>query len=436
MFFTWEICHDTGERKGFILDRQEGEVTVALNDQRTCSVKANLEDTVSNLIRPGRTRMKVRCNIRTGLADNFLLCNNLIQNPQSDGAYVDIPAVCPSIRLLNASHAAYPTDGSPPPAWDPVDLDRSELLWELIDRCDQRRRDRQDELDLDPMNTTIIPPIGIIQGTLASAGDVQPRNFADGQITWDELKNYADLSGWPDFELNPLDNIGNYDVAELNTFLPKQGTDRTGAIILEYGHNLSADPDGFQYEPSGVDLCNRVAFIGRNRRGYVAEDTISINRYGIWQGHDQQLNTKDMAKLEEHAKAYVAKHCFHINYVNVVPAVEQGGTARGWHRDALGNWTSLGAQEYAVPPVFAPTDQGGDYWLGDTITVRAKDQFTIDVEADQAGPDTDFRARVTGATFTEVDEAGNVGVALTLVPVIDDDPMVGGYETIVKVQNG
>lgn len=435
MFFTWEICHDTGERKGFLFDRQDGEVTVGLNDQRTCSVSANLEDTVSNLIRPGRTRMKVRCNVRTGLADNFLLVNNLIQNPVSSGAYVEIPAVCPSIRLLNASHASYPTDGLVPADWDPTDLDKSELMWELIFRSDKRRRERQADLDAIP-DPTVIPPVGIIQGTLASAGTVEPRRFADGQITWDELKRYADLAGWPDFELNPLDNIGDYEVAEFNTFLPSQGTDRTKSVILEYGNNLSADPDGFQYEPSGVDLCNRVAFIGRNRRGFVAEDTISINRYGIWQGHDQQINTKDMDKLEEMAKSYVAKHCFHINFVNVVPAVEQGGTARGWHRDALGNWTSLGAQEYAVPPVFAPTDQGGDYWLGDEITIRAKDQFTIDVEADQAGPDTDFRARVTAGTFREVDEAGNVGVALTLVPVVDDDPNVGGYETIIRANNG
>lgn len=435
MFFTWEICHDTGERKGFLNNRVDGEVTVALNDQCTHTVKASLEESVSSLIRPGRTRMKVRCHILPGDVDVFLLANNLIQQPISSGDYVEIPGVDTSIRLLNASHTPYPESGVAAAEWDASSLDRSEILWELVWRADKRRRQLQDEHDLD-MDDVIVPTIGISEGTLAAAGVPEDFKTPDGPITWDVLKDYADRDGWPDFELEPVDNIGDYHVADFNTYSPQRGADRTQEAILEYGHNLSADPDGFQYEPSGVDLCNRVAFIGRGGKVWVAEDTISINRYGIWQGHDQQVNTGDIDKLQALAESFIKKHTFHVNFVNVVPAVEQGGTARGWHRDALGNWTSLGGQEYAAPPIFAPRDKGGDYYLGDTITIRAKDQFTIDVPLDPSIPDTDFHARVMGATYRELDDAGNVGVSLTLVPDIPDDPNVGGYQSAVKVRNG
>lgn len=433
MHLTWAICHDTGKRKGFIGTRSNAEVVIELNGQRSATVETSLEEHVSTLIRPGRTRVKVWLHRRAGEPGGAIVHNGLIIQPRSLGTRIEIPSVGPHFRLLKAGVDPLPEGPGNPDNWSPQTYELSEAMWEIIYRAEKRQRELQALAD--PGN--VIPDFGVIQGVLADSGLTDEFFFPDGKTAWDELTDQAKGKHMPDFDFAPLDRDDSVN-AQFDTYHPRMGRDLTNTVILEFGRNLSGDENSITIEPNITDLCNRCVMVGRSvgsssqAPAWVTEDTISIGRYGIHQFTDSR-DTSDLDKLQKAAEAYVERHAFQTNFIEVVPAVETDGLARGYARTALGDWIAEPDNEYEVPPAFGPGDDF-DYWLGDEITVRAKDQFTFDIDRDQAGPDTDFRARVTAATLREVDDAGNVGVALTLAPVVDSDMAgaVGGYASRVK----
>lgn len=439
MHLTWAICNREGREWGWLWDREGGEVSVGLNTARNAVVSTSLEERPAEWIHPSKSRCKVFCHpeAHDPGAGGYLLHNGLILNPRSVGDRVEIPSVDQSCRLLAGNPSILPTTAEQAdPAlrtslWTPVELKDSELMWELIDRTDRRQR----QLNLeDPDSPNPVPSCGIIQGNLADSFKVRSTRIGDGKTTWDALTGIATRDHSPDFELEPLDREDGVH-AQLNTYYPRQGSDRRDDVILEYGVNV---PGNFDYEPSGIDLCNRFvaygeAFAGGIAPVYVAENRESMGRYGVWQ-REEQFSTQDIDKLADIAHDWVALHAFQINYVDVIPAVEIGGTAKGFDRDAQGNLVELD-DEFMVPPRFGPrVGLGFDYWIGDTITVRAKDQFQFHVDKDQPGPDTDLYVRVTDARFQEVDAAGNVAVALTLAPVVSA-AHVGGYATRVRTED-
>lgn len=426
MHLSWYICNRDGKEWGMLQDREGGEVRVGLNGQRTAVVSASLEERVTNWIHPGKSRVKVYCHPLDADPARFLLFNGLILQPRGLGRRIEIPAVCPSVRLLNASATPLPEGDPAPDLWEPVNLEQSALLWHLIDLSDKRARELQAVAD--PGH--VVPTLGIIQGSLANSNVTRSTRIADGKTTWDALLAVSARDGSPDFELEPLDREDGVH-AKLNTYHPRQGFNRRESAILEYGHNLS----DIAYEPSGVDLCNRYVLVGKGqgkRPVYVAENRESIGRFGVWQKIESAPDVGDVEVLQRMAEEHVALHSFQVNFVDVTPTTEIGGQARGWARDAQGAYVER-REEYAVPPRYGPpgTGQGFDYWLGDTITVRAKDQFSFNVDKDQPGPDTDIYARVTDTTFNEVDAAGNVVVSHDMNPVVPH-AHVGGYESQIR----
>lgn len=429
MHLTWAICNREGREWGWLWERTGGEVTIELNGQRTASVETSLEERITNFIHPSKSRCKVWCHPEADDPGGFLLHNGLILNPESTGTRVAIPSVDQSVRLLNASPSQLPIpDESRAGLWDAAELDDSALMWEVINRADRRQR----QLNLaEPDSPNPVPSLGIIEGALADAFKVRSTKIVEGKTAWDGLLEVANRDHSPDFELEPLDREDGVHAA-LNTFYPRQGADRRDEVVLEWGVNLSPD---FRYEPSGVDLCNRFVAIGRSGSGgrapvYVGENRESMGRYGVYQ-REESFDTNDLDKLADHAHDYLAYHAFQVNFVDLIPAVEIGGTAVGFNRDAEGNLVALD-DEFAVPPRFGPrVGLGFDYWIGDTITVRAKDQFQFNVDKDIPGPDTDLVVRITAATLKEIDEAGNVAVALTAAPVIPA-AHVGGYESEIR----
>lgn len=431
MHLTWAICNRDGKEWGWLWERSQGEVTIDLNGQRTATVETSLEERIADWIHPTKSRCKVFCHPEANDPEKFILHNGLILNPVSDGQRVEIPSVDQSVRLLNASPARLPTEESPESLWDAVEMEDSELMWEIIERSDERRI----ELNLEePDSPNPVPSHGVIQGDLADSFKTRSSRIVEGQTTWDGLLEIAGRDHSPDFELEPLDREDGIHSA-LNTYYPRQGANRRDEVILEYGINIP--PEGFNYEPSGVDICNRFVAIGQAQYGfapvYVAENRMSMGRYGIWQ-REESFTTKDIDKLADIAHSRVALSAFQINYVEVTPAVEIGGTARGFCRNADGTYGQL-SDEFMVPPRFGPrVGQGFDYWVGDTITVRAKEQFQFHVDTDIPAYDTDMVMRVVSATFREVDEAGNVAVTLTLTPVVEA-AHVGGYETEIRTDS-
>jgi hypothetical protein len=436
MNLTWALCHHDGREKGWLTEREIGaEVLVAVNGQSTATVTAHLEEDVAKLIHPGRSRLKVYCHPEhtdDPTPGGFLLHNGLILQPKSSGRRVEIASVDQSVRLLNASHGQYPLSDEVAAEgggiWAAFEGKTADAMWELIWRADKRKR----QINAEVPSEKEIAGLGILQGTLEDHGPTREWKFGDGQVTWDAIVEMASRTRAPDFELEPLDREdGNH--ARFHTHYPRMGANRRDEVVLEYGVNTSPD---FGYEPATVDLCNRYALVGKEKRGqarvYVAENRMSMRLYGVWQ-RDETTNTRDWAKLEDRAHEYVAKRAFQVHFVDVTPAVEIGGTARGFSRNAQGELVERN-DEFAIPPRFGPrVGLGFDYWLGDTITVRAKEQFNLEVAKAEPGPETDFYCRVMEARFTEVDKDANIAVPLTLVPVVDT-AHVSGYRTMTRPQ--
>lgn len=439
MHLTWAICNRDGREWGWLWERTDASVKIGLNGPRTATVRASLEERIAQWIHPSKSRVKVFCHPEAEDPERggFLLHNGLIVNPVSTGTRVEVTSVDQSHRLLNASPAVLPTSAEQAdPAlitalWTPVEMDDSQLMWELIWRSDKRHRQLNDE---EPDSPNPVPSLGIIEGDLADAFKTRSTRVGDDRNTWDSLVAISDRDHSPDFELEPLDREDGIH-AKLNTYYPRQGANRRDEVVLEYGVNLSPD---FNFEPSGVDLCNRFVAVGEAWAGglapvYVAENRESMGRYGVYQ-RQQSFPTQDKEKLKDIAQSWVAFHAFQINFIDVIPAVEIGGTARGFSRDATGDLVALD-DEFMVPPRFGPrVGMGFDYWIGDTITIRAKDQFQFHVAEKNPGPDTDWEVRVIEAELREVDAAGNVAVVLTCAPIIPA-AHVGGYYTRIRTDD-
>lgn len=433
MKLTWQICDPFGVKQADIGQRSNASVHIAVNDQRTATVTVSLEEFWPRHIHPGRSRIKTFCHPEN--ADDppsYLLHNGIIVEPEATGATAELPSVDQSVRLLNASHAPYPNQGTGevPSEWDVANFERSEAMWELIVRANKRYRQLNDDATFrHHKDYKKFQDLGIKKGTLADSKDLRDWKFADGKTTWDALTDMAEGNKAPDFELNPLDRDDGTH-AEFNTFFPHQG-DKKLDVVLELGHNV--DLDGFSYKPTAADLCNRYALTGQPEENvapvWVAENWYSIRRYGIWQ-RDATSDTSDLEKLKAEAEEYVAIHDTRVPMVEFTPDIDIGGTAFSFARDALGNLVPQPKDEYSQPPVFGPPGIG-DYWLGDTITFRAPGQFHIEFPR-LAGADADFPLRIMEAEFQEVDEHGNVAISMVAAP-ITRKAGVKGYSSKISV---
>jgi hypothetical protein len=425
---TWAICDELGRVRDWLTERSSASVDIGLNAQRTATVTASIEDHAVQTVRPGKSRLKVYCHPESGDENSFLLINGLINQPKVDGTRVELPAVDVTGRLQNASSAPFPVKSAAiDPFWQIELLEQSAWMWLIIDRSDSRAHN----LNIAEPTRPPVPKMGIVEGTLADSGIYLIRKPGDTQATWDELIARSKMNNAPDFEFAPVDEDGTF--AAFNTYWPKQGTDRSEAIILEYGFNMSE----FSWEPSGAALCNRVVLVGlgKGRRApvWVAENHHSMRKYGVWSQTKSTPDTRDITVLQARAEEFIARRAKLVNFIDVTPNVEIGGVATGFRRDALGNLDPIQGPSFAIPPAFGPGSDF-DYWIGDTITVRAKDQFKVPLDRLPGQPESDIYVRITDAHFEEVDESGNVAVSLTSTPEIHHAD-VSGYESEVVVES-
>lgn len=428
MHLTWALARESGQVQDWIEDRQSASVTIGLNAGRTASLNASLEDNAVNRIHAANSRLKVWLTPAEGASR--LIFNGSILQPRATGRRVEIPAVCPHHRLLKASPAPLPlastveSDEDREEAWEPIrDMETSELMWELIHRSNLRAQEMRDL-------GWSVEDLGIIEGNLAATRISRSIRPSDVKPTWDQLVDYSKGRRTPDFELVPLDRTDHVH-ARFDTHYPKQGTDKRDEVVLEYGHNLS----DFAWEPSGADLCNRYVLVGKGTGkyapAYVAENRQSMQRFGVHELIESAPDTKKIEELERRAIEHVAKRAFLVNFVDVtLPVPKAGEGAIGYERDALGDLVEANGS-FASPPEFGPDL---DCWIGDVVTLIAKDQFRRLPNRNHktAAPDLAVPCRITDATYNEIDRDGNVAVSLTTAPIVDR-ANVTGYESLVRL---
>lgn len=401
---TWALCDAQGKRLAEIRERDGGSVTIPLNGIRTAVVNFSIEERAAALAYP------LGVILKAWLGERIIFCGPILQPriaselATPSAGSVEINAIDPGIYLQRAFVQSMP-------AMD------NELQAEIMSRL-------MEEADASPAekNNGILGH-GIIDGNLNSGNKRRDRNYPDGKNIWEAMEQLSKVNSGPDFELEPLDR-DDRTFARLNVYHPDQGSDRTERVRLQYGLGQHTAGD-FTFEPDGSEVTNRATVVGQAKKGkrapaYVAQVKESMRLFGIFERFEAIPDTDRVARLQSRAEALVASRAFPIEWFDVTPAVEIGGAAYGWARDASGAPVQLDGS-YGVPPRFAPD---GDYWVGDRIRTDAR-VGEVDLSLD---------GRITDATIQEIDKAGNVMVDLTLAPLrIHGD--VSGFETEVSVRN-
>jgi hypothetical protein len=253
---------------------------------------------------------------------------------------------------------------------------------------------------------------GIAKGALPASVN-RDRTYLPGKEVGAALLEMSEVIGGPDFELEPVAGAGTETLARLNTFYPRQGSDKSADVIFVHGAAPYTASD-FNFAPGGDGICNRVVVVGAplNNEGeeaeenpfatfpaYVAEHAASIAQYGVWEQLIQLEDVSEAATLQAHAEAFVAANALPIPYFDFTAAPEQTDEEEG----------------DGVPPVF-----GVDYWIGDTIachtylgaaSIREDDGKPLDAAGAPVVP-LKLTGRVTDATVTEL-ESGQIAVKVT-----------------------
>jgi hypothetical protein len=412
---SYSLVDDRQKPLASLVNRRAGSSgQVALNGQRTATVELAVEDPDAALIEAG-VYLKVKLRNAPLFIGRLVLPGFNLSS--SDISTLTAAAVDPSFALVrnfikflrrdSTNYVAPPLDGSGVPtaparrdgsyfvwAWRGVELEQAHLLAFLIECADASPDEK----------ARGIPSHGIKRGTLQegpfdriSGGHVA--DYSTGKNTWEALTEIADLENAVDFELEPVD-ADDGTLCLLNTFYPRQGTDKHATVELDFGlgrNNVQA----LTYQPSGETLCNRFIAVGKaDRRGWasqiVAENAVSQQRYGVLEDHDA-FETRSIDRLRAKARAQVAARAFPVEFVDATILDEdEPGALR-----------------------FGPGDDD-DFWLGDVVTVRAREPEGLDIAPVQ---------RVTDAAWIET-EAATIEWTLTLAdstlsPGITDFQTVG-----------
>lgn len=188
--------------------------------------------------------------------------------------------------------------------------------------------------------------------------------------------------------------------------------DRRDSVIFEYGFGKHT-AIGFYDSPAGEETCNRVVIVGTTTDGVnlpytVAEHATSKSQLGNWEKwlnvDDTQFDSPHDARVAM-AKAIVKEAAYPPQHFDFIPAPPRGTQSWGT-LDGAGNFVSVSSEGLGAGPLFAPAAEGGDFWFGDIIRVRAKRDGFV----------RDYVGQVQGATLTENEQ----GVP---VPNIECEPM-------------
>lgn len=412
---TWALTDFYGRRIGQFWDRSGGQVSIALNGQRTARVTVSLEDEAVRRIYPLATMLKVYYGEKL-LLHGPLTVPSFRAGTQAPGETSMEGVGAVELAAVDASHYLTKFHAHGLERMD--DVLQAQIMARLMEHADASH--------------------GIIRGTLDSGGVKRDRHYPDGKNIWEAIVELSAVNRGPDFELEPLDREDGVR-AQLNTFFPRQGTNKHDTVILEYGLGRMNAAD-FRYEPDGTQVVNRYilsgqAINGKVAKAYRADQLESQQLFGMHQLMEARPDINRVKTLREHAEGFVAAHAFPIDYFDVTPAVEQGGAAFGYRRDPLTGEILWLGEAYAIPPRFGPGPDF-DYWIGDTIAVHARLGPVPDWDHPEVHPSIDLplRGRITDATIMEIDQEGNVMVDLTCAPIIEA-AQVSGFETTVSVRD-
>jgi hypothetical protein len=367
----WALCDFLGRELAPIEEFLEDSLQVAVNDIRTGTVTVSIDDPVAAIVNPLSTRLKAFLN-------GAIVLNGPIFLPDFEGTTESQPGTLAISATDNFQFATKMLVGFA----EQVGVDQSELMARLIEAGDATAAEK----------AMGIPGHGIIRGELPGSV-LRDRTYYDLQNIWEALLSLSQVIDGPDFELEPLDREDGI-FAQLNTYPEHQGTDRSADIKLEYGVGAT-NADSFGWQPSGEQLVNRFIMAGETPEdspttpAWISENLESQHLFGIYEASEVDTEISGLPTLKERADGVIATRSFPLDFFSVQPAIMQEG------RDKV---------EAGVPPRFGPpSDPDADFWIADAIGVIARDGLMA----------AELRGRVTGATLTTADAAGNVAIAIS-----------------------
>lgn len=387
---SWSLTDLSQSPKASLLNRFGGQVTIGRSDRRTAQVTISPEDAAAAEVS----------------ALDRLLCVWLDEAPIFKGR-LTVPLNGDPAGGGEGSITLYAQD----PAFQlernfirslatQTGVDQSEIMARIVENVDP--------------SVYGYPSHGVKRGSLPATVN-RDRTYADGTQAWQALVDMSALIGGIDFELEPFDGGGQRFV-RLNTYA-SQGSDKSASVALEY-ETGSFNAQGFTVQPGGDQVINQFTAAGQAETddttgeqlpapAYVASCVDSMSKYGVFAGFEALTDVTEPGTLAAYAALTVARYAYPIDNFTIVPGPEEGAYA-GQYPDS-------------VPPRFAPD---GDYWIGDTIAVRAE----------KPNGSYDLKGRVDAATFSE-DEDGAVSVSLTLSTVTDPATVTGAATTVNLVSS-
>lgn len=219
--------------------------------------------------------------------------------------------------------------------------DAGQLAWSLIDTS----------------NTTE-GPTGIRIGTIAATIN-RDQAYANVQVA-QAITDLAAMDGGFDFEVSPVDE--GLTCGAFNVY-GRQGTDLSDSVVFEYGPGTIGNVRSAHRETTPP--VNRVLSLGANGLTSDQQDAGSIARYGTFKIIDQATDVTDQASLDARARSLLRPDM--VQVVSFVPD-----------------------PDLAPQPI-------RDFWLGDTVTFRARHGSFI----------ADLTPRINVIAPT-IDEDGNV----------------------------
>lgn len=391
MHLKWELVDLTqtpieleGEPVTFNQRLPGGKVEVGRNAARRAELQLAIDDPESALVRPLETALRV--TLVDGDDETLIFCGK-VGTPETEagaeGNTLTVPAVDPlgQLNTLLIRNSEITSEaGQEVEIWTPVSfgggigdtLDQSQAAWGLVN---------------------LVTGHGIREGTLPVAPGLY-LGYQPGSSIGEALVQLCELWGSIDFELAPV-LASDGTLCELNTFYPRQGSDKSATVNFVFGADPQTAVD-FSHTENG-EITNRLIVFptgigGSISFGRMDEHTESIEKYGPYEQliTPESFTAASLRGLLERVDAHFGASPTPIDFFTVTPAPEQ---ADGWDDG---------------PPKFGPD---GDYWVGDTIAC----------EAHLPGRDPlELKGQITDATLTE-NASGQLQTSIDCSPSSSSD---------------
>lgn len=370
-----------------LTDHYEAKVEIPINDQRTASVKVPMTDPVCQHIRPYSTLLHV---VYVTPTSSWLVFWGIVVQPEwnSEEDMVTINAVDMSLRLQHhyvrrGDRALNPSNDTVlPNPWNPernipfsFSTGHIPLTWQGMDMLIEAAQ------NIDTQIARGVPPLGIVAGSIGSdfvtPGTGETMEVQRGDEVWEQMIAMISNYGTFDFELEPRDDLGFGIYAAINYYANQGETDEK-RVVFNDGFGL--DNCLVSYKPGGNLITHaQVLSAGNERRESYAslESSLDYGVYVYWDSTDEPKNK--VGRLRKKARALVNAYSGPPD--NFTVAI---------NRDA--------------PMYYLDNFAVGDRFL----TKVRRGQLVKDLIGD-----------VRRVTLEQIDDAGNVAVAIDSVVHID-----------------